>query len=251
MSGPYCQFCGRRCFLARVVPGVESTMDMATCSGGMARDRQATGYDHTTAINPQTGEPGGDPIAELRRPRPVQTVCTCLMGSPRTVGGTDPECPAHGRKSLLDPAERVVLLSEGIARQALSLAYSRLGQRDAQGGQARAVAAALNDALNVLENRPDADDDCLCESSECPRDHALRASSPAPAEVQEQRLTHLDHAVSLLEEVDGAVDYEQGTAFAVKGILHVLLHFADELEDRDALAGVGPIARFLAKGDRR
>lgn len=41
-----------------------------------------------------------------------------------------------------------VTISEDIARKALSLAYSRIGQSDAQGEQARTVARALYDALD-------------------------------------------------------------------------------------------------------
>ena len=52
MAGAYCKFCGDRCFLERWVPG-ESATHFATCPKGMALDREATGYDHTTAFNPR------------------------------------------------------------------------------------------------------------------------------------------------------------------------------------------------------
>lgn len=45
-----------------------------------------------------------------------------------------------------------ITINEDTARKALSLAYSRLGQLDAQGDQAREVAAALYGALAVADN---------------------------------------------------------------------------------------------------
>jgi hypothetical protein len=61
--GPYCQFCGHRCFVPRNTPPRLSTPQyehhtgtvlMATCSEGMEHDRKMTGgFDHTTAFNPQ------------------------------------------------------------------------------------------------------------------------------------------------------------------------------------------------------
>lgn len=53
--GPYCRFCGQRCFLERVLPdGPDAgrTLLMATCARGMEHDRAATGHNHTSAINP-------------------------------------------------------------------------------------------------------------------------------------------------------------------------------------------------------
>lgn len=55
--GPYCSFCGIRCFLIRIVPDgprIGWSGLMATCGKGMALDREATGHDHTTAVNPVT-----------------------------------------------------------------------------------------------------------------------------------------------------------------------------------------------------
>jgi hypothetical protein len=63
--GAYCRYCDRRCFLPRTLPAdakgdyAGMTIHLATCTRGMERDREVTGYDHTTAINPVTGEPGG------------------------------------------------------------------------------------------------------------------------------------------------------------------------------------------------
>lgn len=49
--GPYCNYCQRRCFVPRVLKDGRSLI-MATCTAGMEHDREATGEDHTTAINP-------------------------------------------------------------------------------------------------------------------------------------------------------------------------------------------------------
>jgi len=57
MAGAYCEYCGRRCFVLRQMPDDAArhggqTIHLATCRGGAAHDREITGYDHTTAINP-------------------------------------------------------------------------------------------------------------------------------------------------------------------------------------------------------
>ena len=54
--GGYCRFCGRRCFLLRILRD-GSTFLLATCAAGMDWDRKhtGTGEDHTTALNPTTG----------------------------------------------------------------------------------------------------------------------------------------------------------------------------------------------------
>ena len=59
--GAYCRYCDHRCFVLRVIPGEEGlgAICLATCSAGMEHDRRVVGYDHTTAINPSTGLPGG------------------------------------------------------------------------------------------------------------------------------------------------------------------------------------------------
>lgn len=55
MAGAYCKFCGRRCFVYRIIPAGPKegwAGHLATCAAGMEHDRQQTGYDHTTAENP-------------------------------------------------------------------------------------------------------------------------------------------------------------------------------------------------------
>ena len=52
MAGPYCRYCGHRCFVERVLPDRSWSGHMATCPDGAAHDREVTGHDHTTAINP-------------------------------------------------------------------------------------------------------------------------------------------------------------------------------------------------------
>jgi len=57
--GPYCNYCGRRCFLPRVIPDGPrkgESLILATCGAGMARDVEATGHTHETALNPVTQE---------------------------------------------------------------------------------------------------------------------------------------------------------------------------------------------------
>jgi hypothetical protein len=56
--GSYCQFCDHRCFVERKMPADAKwrpgeTVHLATCAKGMAHDREQTGHDHTTAINPR------------------------------------------------------------------------------------------------------------------------------------------------------------------------------------------------------
>lgn len=63
--GAYCKYCDRRCFVLRTIPAdakgsyAGRTICLATCERGMAHDRESTSYDHTTAINPVTGQLGG------------------------------------------------------------------------------------------------------------------------------------------------------------------------------------------------
>lgn len=59
--GPYCQFCGRRCFVERTTPPTLNpdgylghTLLMATCAPGMTHDARVTGFTHVTAYNPAT-----------------------------------------------------------------------------------------------------------------------------------------------------------------------------------------------------
>jgi hypothetical protein len=56
MAGAYCKFCDRRCFVYRELPDGSWCGHMATCRMGMQHDREQTGYDHTTAINPYASE---------------------------------------------------------------------------------------------------------------------------------------------------------------------------------------------------
>jgi hypothetical protein len=62
--GPYCNYCGRRCFLPRIIPDGPrrgESLILATCERGMAHDQAVTGHTHKTAINPVT-----DPEAACR-----------------------------------------------------------------------------------------------------------------------------------------------------------------------------------------
>lgn len=52
MAGPYCQYCGHRCFVYRTLPNRLWSGHMATCAQGAAHDRARLGHDHSTAINP-------------------------------------------------------------------------------------------------------------------------------------------------------------------------------------------------------
>ena len=57
MAGAYCKFCDQRCFVDRKMPTDARWMPgryvhLATCEKGAAHDREQTGYDFTTAINP-------------------------------------------------------------------------------------------------------------------------------------------------------------------------------------------------------
>lgn len=59
--GPYCRFCNQRCFVVRLLPDDSHSragqyLAMATCPGGMAHDRERTGYTHRECVNPVTGE---------------------------------------------------------------------------------------------------------------------------------------------------------------------------------------------------
>ena len=57
VAGAYCRFCNQRCFVLRMMPqdarwNPTQSVHLATCPKGMAYDREKTGYDQTTAINP-------------------------------------------------------------------------------------------------------------------------------------------------------------------------------------------------------
>lgn len=81
--GPYCQFCARRCFLPRTLPD-GTALIMATCAGGMARDREQCGYDHTTALNPVLHLPRQEPENGWRE------TCGCLTNQ---LGAHRAACP--------------------------------------------------------------------------------------------------------------------------------------------------------------
>lgn len=49
--GPYCDYCGHRCFVPREVPGSHVTI-LATCVKGAEHDRRVLGVDFRTAHNP-------------------------------------------------------------------------------------------------------------------------------------------------------------------------------------------------------
>jgi hypothetical protein len=66
MAGAYCEFCGHRCFVHRIVPDGPRTRwsgHIATCPAGMAHDLAVLGHTHLTAINPiaKAIEPEGTP----------------------------------------------------------------------------------------------------------------------------------------------------------------------------------------------
>lgn len=55
--GPYCRYCGHRCFVLRILPHDATSWPgksllMATCKKGMDHSGVATGYTYQTAINP-------------------------------------------------------------------------------------------------------------------------------------------------------------------------------------------------------
>jgi hypothetical protein len=62
--GPYCKFCGSRCFLPRAGAQLGTTTILATCRRGMAHDLKTSGYTHRTAINPVMGT--RDELADAR-----------------------------------------------------------------------------------------------------------------------------------------------------------------------------------------
>lgn len=60
--GPYCDYCGQRCFVPRVVPGSHVTI-LATCAKGAEHDRRSLGVDFRSARNPYAAnqQVGGEP----------------------------------------------------------------------------------------------------------------------------------------------------------------------------------------------
>lgn len=73
--GPYCNYCDNRCFVERVYPTEDGWrfLIMATCERGMANDREKTGYDFETAINPVT-----DP--RFRKTAPEERIALVVTG---------------------------------------------------------------------------------------------------------------------------------------------------------------------------
>lgn len=74
MAGAYCNYCGQRCFVYRVIPDGPSkgwAGHLATCHGGMAHDLKVTGYTHLTAVNPVTDPGAAAAIGPQREYAPV------------------------------------------------------------------------------------------------------------------------------------------------------------------------------------
>jgi hypothetical protein len=74
--GPYCEFCDFRCFVVRALPFQSGTLLMATCAAGKEHDREATGFDHTTALNPS----GSRPFATQSAARTVELARSVAVG---------------------------------------------------------------------------------------------------------------------------------------------------------------------------
>jgi hypothetical protein len=94
MAGAYCQYCGQRCFVLRTLPDdatsrAGQSLHLAACAAGAAHDRESTGYDHTTAVNPMSGKPGGDPESSATE---GGLFChACAMGFSCSVHDPQPE----------------------------------------------------------------------------------------------------------------------------------------------------------------
>lgn len=68
--GSYCKFCGRRCFVVRIIPDGPlrgRSFALATCQRGMMHDLGATGHTHLTAVNPVTEPEAAAAIAAAMR----------------------------------------------------------------------------------------------------------------------------------------------------------------------------------------
>lgn len=50
--GPYCLYCGRRCFVLRTSKTRSEDILMATCSKGAEADQEKLGETYLTAVNP-------------------------------------------------------------------------------------------------------------------------------------------------------------------------------------------------------
>jgi hypothetical protein len=87
--GPYCRYCDRRCFVARVLVTGQAVL-LATCEAGKAHDRKQVGQDATTAVNPVTDPAAAAALApvpghgctivespKMDAPGLVAAVCEC------------------------------------------------------------------------------------------------------------------------------------------------------------------------------
>jgi hypothetical protein len=74
--GPCCKFCDRRCSVWRTYPTLDGwrSILMATCARGMAHDREQTGYNAASAVNPMTDPRFPSDSSEQRVSR-----MTCLI----------------------------------------------------------------------------------------------------------------------------------------------------------------------------
>lgn len=91
MAGAYCNFCGRRCFLLRVIPSGPMkgwTGHLATCQDGMAHDLKVTGHTHLTAVNPITDPEAVDACYDPRECSFCGVGITVLGGQWTTDDGT-------------------------------------------------------------------------------------------------------------------------------------------------------------------
>lgn len=68
--GPYCQFCNNRCFVRRVVAGVDVLM--ATCPKGRNLDMETHGLDFRQAENPaDVPDATPTPVEAVETPTPA------------------------------------------------------------------------------------------------------------------------------------------------------------------------------------
>jgi hypothetical protein len=91
MAGAYCNYCGTRCFVDRVIPDGPMkgwSGHLATCQGGMAHDLKVTGHTHLDSINPVTDP---EAAAACREADPVGG-----EGSEADAAKAVRECRVHG-----------------------------------------------------------------------------------------------------------------------------------------------------------
>jgi hypothetical protein len=84
MVGPYCKFCGHRCFVYRVLPDRSWSGHLATCPAGAEYDRGQLGCDHASAINPVValrllGQLAGATGLTSDQTRPILYDLLCLL----------------------------------------------------------------------------------------------------------------------------------------------------------------------------